>query len=136
MKIEGGLHDFTDISPIPPAEYELLIKDPIEVKKIEGESTDIGGTQYTFVLFVEVATGAFAGKRIRRQFSNKSKGSRYFMKSFMEKLGIAISKDGAFSSEDFLGRRFNATVGERMYKDKDNNEKKANELDTESTKAL
>lgn len=136
MKFEAGLHDFADFAPVPPDTYEFVIKDPLAANKVQGEKTDIGGQQFTFVLFVEIASGEQAGKRVRRQFSNKSKGARYFMKSFMEKIGIAISSDGAFSSEDFLGKRFKATVGERMYKDDGGNDKKASDLDTESAVAL
>lgn len=136
MKIEAGLHDFADFAPVPPATYEFTIKEPLEVKEAKGEKTDIGGKQFTFVLWVEIASGDQAGKRVRRQFSNKSKGARYFMKSFMEKLGIPVTKEGAFNSEDLLGRRFKAMVGERIYKDAEGNDKKASDLDTESTVGL
>jgi len=136
MKFEAGLHDFADFTPVPPAEYEFVIKEPMEAKEVKGEQTDIGGKQFTFVIFCEIAKGDMAGKRVRRQFSNKSKGARYFMKSFMEKLGIPVSKEGSFSSEDFLGRRFKATVGERMYDDAQGNKKKAADLDTESAVAI
>lgn len=136
MKFEAGLHDFADFTPIPPNPYEFVIKEPMEATEAKGEQTDIGGKQFTFVLYCEVATGEFAGKRVRRQFSNKSKGARYFMKSFMEKIGVAVSKEGAFASEDFLGKRFKANVGERMYDDKEGNKKKAADLDTESAVAL
>lgn len=136
MKFEAGLHDFADFTPVPPAEYQFVIKEPMEANRVKGEKTDIGGDQFTFVLYCEITVGEHAGKRVRRQFSNKSKGARYFMKSFMEKLGIAISKEGSFASEDFLGRRFKANVGERLYDDAQGNKKKAADLDTESAIAL
>lgn len=136
MKFEAGLHDFADFSPVPPAEYEFLIREPMDITEAKGQKTDIGGKQYTFVLWCEIATGELAGKRVRRQFSNKSKGARYFMKSFMERISIPISSEGAFSSEDFLGKRFKATVGERIYEDDQGNKKKGNDLDTESAIAL
>jgi len=136
VKFEAGLHDFSDFALLPSAEYEFVIKEPLEVTELKGQKTDISGKEYTFVLWAEVTVGEYAGKKVRRQFSNRSKGARYFMKSFMERLGISITKDGAFNSEDFLGRRFKATVGERAYTDQQGQEKKANDLDTESTIAL
>ena len=136
MKIEGGLHDFTDYSPIPSANYEFVIKEPMEVKPNEGESTDIGGKVFTFIINPEVVGGDHAGRKVRRQFANKSKGSRYFMKSFLEKIGVSITKEGAFNTEDLLGRKFKAAVGERGYTDNDGNLKKANDLDTESVVAI
>ena len=136
MRIESGLHDFTDFSPIPPANYEFIIKEPMEVKPGAGETTDIGGKVFTFIIMPEIVGGEHAGRKIRRQFANKSKGARYFMKSFLEKIGVAITKEGAFNTEDLLGRRFKAAVGERMYTDEGGNSKKANDLDTESAVGL
>lgn len=131
MKFEAGLHDFEDFAPIPANTYDFVIKEPLDVTEEKGKKTDIGGKTFKFVQFIEVASGEFAGKRVRRQFSNASKGSRYFMKSFLEKIGVAISKEGAFSSEDLLGKRFKATTSIRSY-EKDGAPKTAAEVDTES----
>jgi len=135
-RIEAGLHDFEDFSPIPSATYEFIIKEPMLVEPVVDKTTDIGGKTFNFILYPEVIGGEKAGRKIRRQFSNGSKGSRYFMKSFLEKIGVAVTKEGAFNSEDVLGRRFKAAVGERMYNDQQGNSKKANDLDTESAVAI
>ncbi len=136
MLIESGLHDFEDFSPVATGVYDFVIKDPMEVIPIVDEKTDIGGKKYTFIIWPEIIAGDLAGKKVRRQFSNGSKGSRYFLKSFLEKIGVSISKEGAFSSESLLGKRFRCGVGARGYKDSDGNSKIAADLETESAIAL
>jgi len=135
MLIEAGLNDFEDFSPLPSGKYDFIIKEPAEVKPGD-DPTDIGGKMYTFVLFAEVVGGEQAGKRVRRQLSNRSKASRYFLRSFLEKIGVVVAGGGGFSTEDILGRQFSALVGERIYKDKDGNDKKAAELDEGSIVAI
>ena len=66
---------------------------------------------------------------------NKSKASRYFLKSFLEKIGVNIQPTGGFSSEDILGRNFRASVGEVIGKGENEGKKYAN-LETESAIAL
>lgn len=131
MKIDGGLNDFTDFSPVKVGVYDFLIKKPMDITP-STDKTDIGGKKFTFVVWPEIIGGELAGKEVRRQFSNGSKGSRYFMKSFLEKIGVAISKEGTFNSEDLLGKKFRCAVGERRYKDAEGNDKTASDLDTES----
>ena len=135
-RIEAGLHDFEDFSPVAPGTYDFVIKEPMQVIPNVTEKTDIGGKMFQFVIYPEVVGGPLAGKKVRRQFSNRSKGSRYFMKSFMDKVGVAITKEGAFNSEELLGRQFKATVNERMYTDKEGNSKKGSDLDSESVVAI
>lgn len=132
MLIPGGLNDFADFSPVAVGVYDFVIRKPMEVNPAHDEKTDIGGKKFTFVIWPEIVGGPCAGKEVRRQFSNGSKGSRYFLKSFLEKIGVNITKEGAFSSEEALGKKFRAAVNERIYKDNDGNEKKAADLDTES----
>ena len=135
MKFEAGLHDFEDFSPVPANQYDFLIREPMEITEDKAKKTDIGGKVFKFVQFLEISSGEFAGKRVRRQFSNATKGSRYFMKSFLEKIGVEISKTGSFSSEDLLGKKFKGTTSIRSY-EKDGAPKTAAELDTESIVAL
>ena len=135
MLIEAGLNDFEDFAPVPQGQYEFVIKEPVEVKPGD-EQTDIGGKLYTFIIKPEIVGGEQSGKQVRRQFTNKTKATRYFLRSFLEKIGINISAGGGWSTEDLLGRRFKASVGERIYKDKDGNEKKTADLDTESAVAI
>ena len=132
MRLEAGLHDVEDFSPVKPGTYDFVIKDPMECVPVVDQKTDIGGKCWNFVIRPEVLGGELAGKKVRRQFGNRSKGSRYFLKSFLERIGVAVSKEGAFTSEDLLGKRFRATVGERLGKDKDGNERMYADLDTES----
>lgn len=136
MLIDAGLNDFEDFSPIPPDNYTFVIKDPVEVVPSADEKTDIGGKLFTFIIRPEVVGGKQAGKKVRRQFSNKSKATRYFLRSFLEKVGVPLRESGGFSSEDLLGRSFKASVGERIYNDKDGNSKKAADIDTESIIAV
>lgn len=135
-RIEAGLHDFTDFSPFKPDVYEFIIKEPMLVEPVVDQKTDIGGKCFNFILYPEVVGGEYASRKVRRQFSNNSKGSRYFMKSFFEKIGVAITKEGAFNSEDLLGRKFKAAIGQRSYNDAQGNPKVANDLDTESAVAM
>lgn len=136
MLIEGGLNDFEDFSPVPPGKYEFVIKEPVKVEKVEGEQTDIGGQLYKFTILPEVVGGDSAGKKVPRKLTNRSKASRYFLRTFLEKIGVSITAGGGFATEDVLGRRFSASVGERTYKDQDGNEKKAAELDEGSIVAI
>jgi len=136
MLIDAGLNDFEDFSPVPPGIYEFAIKEPVEVAPIVDEQTDIGGKAYNFVIRPEVVGGEQAGKKVRRQFSNKTKATRYFLRSFLEKVGVSIREGGSFTSEDLLGRRFRAAVGERIWKDKEGNERKGADLDSESIVAI
>ena len=133
--IEAGLHDFTDFSPFKPDVYEFIIKDPMQVEPVVDQKTDIGGKCFNFILYPEVVGGEYAGRKVRRQFGNGSKGSRYFMKSFFEKIGVPMTKEGAFNSEDLLGKKFKAGVAQRGYNDQQGNPKVANDLDTESAVA-
>lgn len=132
MLIDGGLNDFADFSPVAVGVYDFVIKKPMDVVPNRDKQTDIGGKLFTFVIWPEIVGGDNAGKEVRRQFSNGSKGSRYFLKSFLEKIGVAITKEGAFNSTEIMGKTFRAAVNERMYKDGDGNQKKAADLDTES----
>jgi len=136
MLIPAGLNDFEDFSPLPVGNYGFIIKEPAEVVPNTSEKTDIGGNLYTFIVFAEVVEGPQAGKRVRRQSSNRSKASRYFLRTFLEKIGVNIQDGGGFASEDILGRQFKAAVSERVYKDKDGNDKKAAELEVESIVAI
>jgi len=132
MLIDGGLNDFADFSPVPVGVYDFVIKKPMDVTPEHDKQTDIGGKLFTFVIWPEILGGENAGKEVRRQFSNNSKGSRYFLKSFLEKIGVAITKEGAFNNSDLLGKKFRAAVNERIWEDKDGNKKKGSDLDTES----
>lgn len=136
MKIEAGLQDFEDFSPVAPGAYTLTIKKPIEVIPSVDEKTDIGGKLYQFVIRPEIVGGPSAGKGLRRQLSNRSKASRYFLRTFLEKIGVSLSKEGGFNTEDLLGRQFKANVGERAYVDKEGNTKKAAEIDDNSIVAI
>jgi len=137
MLIDAQLNDFEDFSPVKPDIYDFVIKEPVEIVPVVGEATDIGGKAYTFVIRPEIVGGEQAGKKVRRQFSNKTKATRYFLRSFLEKVGVNINDGGGFTSEDLLGRRFRGAVGERSYTDKnDGSIKKASDLDTESIVAL
>jgi len=132
MLIDAQLNDFEDFSPVPPGQYTFVVKEPAEVVPVVDEKTDIGGKLYNFIIRPEVVGGPQAGKKVRRQFSNKTKATRYFLRSFLEKVGVNIAAGGGFSSEDLLGRQFKAVVGERIGKDKEGNERKYADLDTES----
>ena len=133
MLLDAGLHDTADFTPIKAGVYDFVIKKPMDVVPVVDAKTDIGGKVFTFIIWPEILGGEYAGKEVRRQFSNGSKGARYYMKSFFEKIGVVITKEGAFNSSDLLGKRFRAAVGERSYTDKnDGSTKKASDLDTES----
>ena len=130
MLLEAGLNDFEDYSPVKPDKYNFVIKKPAEVIPSD-DKTDIGGKCVTIVIRPEIVGGEQAGKEVRRQFSNKSKGARYFLKSFLEKIGVPVTKEGGFATEDLLGRQFSAQVKDRSYV-QDGIEKKASDLDSES----
>lgn len=132
MRIEAGLDDFEDFSPLAPGTYDFIIKKPVDVTPNVDEKNDIGGNLYTFVVYPEVESGEKAGKEVRRQLSNRSKASRFFLRNFLERIGVEVSVGGSFATEDMLGRRFRAVVMERTYKDKDGNEKKAADFDDRS----
>ncbi len=137
MRVEGGLHDVADLTPIKPSNYEFVFKTPLEINPDVNEKTDIGGRLYTFIAWPEVATGPEAGKKARRQFNNKTKGSRYYLKRFLEMIGITIGSDGSFNSDTLLGKRFKADIIERPYIDKNTGEaKKASDLVVDSIKPL
>lgn len=136
MKIEAGLNDFEDFSPLTPGEYTFAIKDPMEVVPSIDEKTDTGGKLFKFIIWPEVVGGEKAGKKVRRQLSNRSKASRYFLRTFIEKIGVSLAPEGGFNSENLLGRQFKASVSERMYQDKDGNSKKAAEIDDNSIVAI
>ena len=136
MKIEAGLHDVADFSPLPAGEYEFIIKDPMDIVPVVDERSDIGGKVYNFVVYAEVASGEHAGKRVRRGFTNRSKATRYFLRTFLDRIGVSIEGSGSFNSEDLLGRRFKANVSERSYTDQNGNERKAADLDVESIVGL
>jgi hypothetical protein len=135
MLIDAQLNDFEDFGPVKPGTYEFIIKEPVEVIPVVDEQTDIGGKCYNFIIRPELVGGEQAGKKVRRQFSNKSKATRYFLRSFLEKVGVNIQEGGRFTSEDLLGRKFRAAVGERMGTG-ENTGKKYADLDTESIVAL
>lgn len=137
MLLPAGLNDVADYSPVPVGNYEFVIKEPMEITPDkDGAKSDINLAIYKLVINPEIAKGEHAGKKVRRMFTTKSKGTRYWLKSFMEKLGVSVTKEGQFNSEDLLGRRFTANVGERGYTDAEGAAKKASDLDTESVKAL
>jgi len=137
MLIDAQLHDFEDFSPVPPAIYTFAIKTPMEIVPLVNEKTDIGGSAFTFIIRPEIVGGEQGGKTVRRQFSNKTKATRYFLKSFLDKIGVNISGSGQFTSENLLGRQFKGAVTERSYLDKnDGSTKKASDIDTESIVAL
>ena len=135
MLIEAGLNDFEDFSPIPVGGYSFIIKEPVENMPVVDEATDIGGKQFIFIIKPEVVGGEHAGKKARIRLSNKSKASRYFLRSFLEKVGVPIQPKGGFSLEDLLGRQFKAQIGERMGTG-ENAGKKYASLDTESVIAM
>jgi len=135
MLIDAGLNDFEDFAPVPPGTYIFVIKEPVETKSLT-EKTDIGGPSYDFIIRPEIEGGEQAGKKVRRQFSNKSKATRYFLRSFLLKVGVNINEGGRFTSEDLLGRRFTAVVGERMGTEGASAGKKFADLDSESVLAL
>ena len=134
MLIDAQLNDFEDFSPIPVGQYGFVIKEPVEITP-QAETTDIGGKQFVFIIRPEIVGGEHAGKKARVRLSNKSKASRYFLKSFIEKTGVNIQGNGSFSSEDLLGRQFNATIGETMGVG-ENAGKKYSNLETESVVAV
>jgi len=136
MRIEAGLNDVADFGPVPAGQYELAIKEPMEVVPVVDEKTDIGGRVYNFTVWCEITAGEHAGKRIRRGFTNRTKGSRYFLKTFLERIGVAVDEKGGFATEDLLGKRFKAYVSERVYTDSNGQERKTNDLDVESIVAL
>jgi len=136
MLIEAQLNDFEDFSPVKPGTYEFVIKEPVEVIPSVDEKTDIGGRLYTFIIRPEIVGGEQAGKKIRRQLSNRSKASRYFLRSFLGKVGVNIREGGQFTSEDLMGRRFRAAVNERIVKEGERAGQKFPDLDTESIVAL
>ena len=134
MLIDAGLNDYEDFSNIPPAAYEFIIKEPVETNELP-DATDIGGKAYQFIIRPEVVGGEQVGKKLRKTATNKSKASRYFLRAFLEKVGVNIQEGGQFTSEDLLGRRFRGTVGERLGTG-ENAGKKYADLDTESIVAL
>lgn len=131
MLIEAGLNDFEDFSPVAVGVYDFVIKEPVEIIPVVDEKTDIGGMMYNFIIRPEIVSGEQAGKKVRRQFSNKSKATRYFLRSFLEKVGVSIREGGGFTSEDLLGRKFRAAVGQRAGTGEKANTMYA-DLDTES----
>ena len=136
MKIEAGLNNFEDFSPIAPGAYTLTVKDPVDVIPSVDEKTDIGGKLYKFVMWPEVVGGPMAGKKCRRQLSNRTKASRYFLRTFLKKIGVKLTGEGGFNSEDILGRQFKCNISERIYKDKDGKDKKAADIDDNSIVAV
>jgi hypothetical protein len=136
MRIEGGLHDVADFTPVKPGKYEFVVKEPMEVIPDVEAKTDIGGRLFTFIVRPEIVGGDEAGKKLRRQFTNKTKATRYFLKRFLEGIGVAIDKTGGFASEDLLGKKFKGEVFERGYKDGEGQDKKASDIDVESIVAL
>jgi hypothetical protein len=135
MLIDANLNDFEDFSPIPVNTYDFVVKEPVEVIPVVDEKTDIGGRQFIFIIRPEVVGGEHAGKKSRVRMSNKSKASRYFLKSFLEKIGVTIQSNGQFSSEDLLGKNFRASISE-VAGTGENAGKKYSNLDTESAIAL
>lgn len=135
MLIDAQLNDFEDFGPVVPGIYEFIIKEPVEIVPSVDEKTDIGGKLFNFVVRPEIVGGEQAGKKVRRQFSNKSKATRYFLRSFLEKVGVSIREGGSFTSEDLLGRKFKAAVGQRAGTG-ENAGKMYADLDTESIVAL
>lgn len=137
MLIEAGLHDFEDFSNLEPGVYTFAIKEPMEVTPTVDEKTDIGGKLYTFIVKPEVVGGERAGKKMRKQMTNRSKASRYFLRSFLEKIGVTVTKEGNFSSEAVLGKKFKSAVVARSYKDKTTGDvKTASDFDENSIVAL
>ena len=135
MLIDAQLNDYEDFSNIPPATYEFIIKEPVETTPIADILTDIGGKAYQFIIRPEVVGGEQAGKKLRKTATNKSKASRYFLRTFLLKIGVNVQEGGGFTTEDLLGRRFRGTVGERLGTG-ENVGKKYADLDTESIVAL
>jgi hypothetical protein len=135
MLLDAGLDDFEDFSPVPPGVYEFIIKEPVEIKPLT-EKTDVGKDAFEFILRPEIVGGDQAGKKVRRQFTNKTKATRYFLRSFLEKVGVDIRTGGGFTSEDLLGRRFRAAVGERLVTEGASAGKKFADLDSESAVAI
>jgi len=136
MIIDAQLNDFEDFGPVVPGTYEFIIREPVEVIPVVDKKTDIGGKCYNFIIRPEIVGGEQAGKKVRRQFSNSSKATRYFLRSFLTKVGVNIQTGGSFTSEDLLGRKFRATVGERIVKEGERAGQKFADLDTESIVAL
>ena len=137
MLIEAGLDDFEDFSPLPVGVYNFIVKEPLEVQASAGEVNDIGGKLYTFIIRPEVMGGDHAGKKVRRQLTNKTKATRYFLRTFLEKIGVEVSRGGGFSTEAVLGKQFEAAVRERKYKDRETgDEKVATDFDYNSIVAI
>ncbi len=134
MLIDAQLNDYEDFSQLPPGQYEFVIKTPVESNPLP-DPTDIGGTAFQFIIWPEVVGGDQGGKKLRKTATNKSKASRYFLRAFLEKIGVNIQEGGGFTTEDILGRRFKGTVGERLGTG-ENAGKKYADLDTESIIAL
>jgi len=137
MRIDAGLNDFADFSPLEKGSYSFIIKDPAEIIPVVDEKTDIGGAKFNIKFICEVASGKDAGKKVYLRKSNASKASRYFLKTFLEKVGVPIGQGGAFNSEDILGRQFKADVILRPWTDKTTGEAKTSaDLDDKSILAV
>ncbi|RLC39540.1 MAG: hypothetical protein DRH51_06945 [Candidatus Coatesbacteria bacterium] len=136
MKVEAGLNNFEDYSPLPPGKYTFAIKEVPEVETIPDEQTDIGGRSYRITVVCEVVEGEHSGKTVRRTFVNRTKGTRYFLHTFLVCLGVPIDETGAFRTEDLVGKKFSAVVSERGYTDANGNERKAADLNVESVVLL
>lgn len=138
MRLEAGLNDVADFSPIPDGLYDFIIKQPLEVVPEEGDiRTDIGGKLYVFYVRPEIESGEHAGRELRTRFSNRTKGSRYYFKSFLEKIGVSVDETGGFATEDLLGRRFRAPIVQRPYEDKTTGQQKTiSDIDTEAAVSL
>jgi hypothetical protein len=134
MLLDANLNDFEDFGPIPAGKYSFTIKTPAEVTSNAGEKNDIGGQLFKIIFYPEIVGGEQSGKRCRVSFSNQSKGNRYFLKSFMEKIGVTITGSGAFNSDDLMGKTFNAAITITMGKGEKAGTKYSN-MDTESAVA-
>jgi hypothetical protein len=135
MLLDASLNDFENYGPIPADKYEWIIRKMPEVVINPNEKTDINTTMFSLLFYPEVSTGEMKGKECRVSFMNKTKGNRYFLKSFLEKIGVPVSSNGSFDSNDMLGKQFTAAIVITEGKGT-NAGKKYSNMDTESAVAI
>jgi hypothetical protein len=131
MRVDAGLNVVADFEPVPEVVYNLRI-DEFEAVLAEGQENDLGKQVYNFTVVAVITDGEKVGKKINRRMTNKSEGSRYFMKKFLVGAGVPVEEDGTFDTDDAAGKEFSALVTIRNYKDKDGNEKKSNDIDADT----
>lgn len=128
-RVSAGLNVVSERKIAPEAKYTLVIKKPVDFKALSDKS-DLGDTAYEFIFWPAIeGAGELDGHEIRHRATTSTKGSRWFLKTFLTGIGVSVAEDGSFDTDDVPGKRFSTIVKQRTYKDKNDRDAVANELD-------